>query len=502
MLKNVILGAREKYRSLPDQMRASFWFLICAFLQRGISVITTPIFTRLLSTSEYGQFSVFNSWMGIITVLVTLNLSAGVYTQGLVKFDDKRNVYTSSLQGLTLVLVATWTVIYLLFRDFWNSIFTLTTVQMLAMLVIIWGAAVFNFWSMEQRVDFKYRHVVLITLIVSVVRPGLGIVLVLHAKDKVTARILGMALMDFVAYIGLFIKQMRQGKTFYSARFWKYAVLFNLPLVPHYLSMNVLNSADRIMISNLVGDAQAGIYSLAYSVSQIMTVFNTALLQTIEPWIYKKIKARQIGDLSGVAYSTFILIAVVNLLLIAFAPEVVAVFAPPSYYEAIYVIPPVAMSVYFMYLYTFFATFEFYYEKTGYITLATTTGAGLNILLNWLLIPRFGYLAAGYTTLACYIVFAVFHYVFGQRLCEQNMDGRRAYSTKRMLQISCGFIAAGFVLLATYRCTPARYALLVAMIIGLVIKRKTIVALAKRLTGMRKQGKDDGSDRSGAGDVE
>lgn len=63
-----------KYRSIPVQVKASLWFLICAFLQKGISFITTPIFTRLLSTSEYGQYNVFNSWMNIIIVIVTLNL--------------------------------------------------------------------------------------------------------------------------------------------------------------------------------------------------------------------------------------------------------------------------------------------------------------------------------------------------------------------------------------------------------------------------------------------
>ena len=78
---------RKKYRSMPVQVKASLWFLICSFLQKGISTVSTPIFTRLLSTAEYGQYNVFNSWLGIITIFVTLNLSAGVYTQGLVKFD-------------------------------------------------------------------------------------------------------------------------------------------------------------------------------------------------------------------------------------------------------------------------------------------------------------------------------------------------------------------------------------------------------------------------------
>ena len=114
---------RKKYRSMPVQVKASLWFLICSFLQKGISTVSTPIFTRLLSTAEYGQYNVFNSWLGIITIFVTLNLSAGVYTQGLVKFDKDNKILSSSLQGLTLFSVVVWTVVYLLFRNFWNRIF-------------------------------------------------------------------------------------------------------------------------------------------------------------------------------------------------------------------------------------------------------------------------------------------------------------------------------------------------------------------------------------------
>ena len=88
----------EKYKKLPKPAKASLWFLICSFLQKGISTITTPIFTRLLSTAEYGNYSVFNSWLGIVSIVVTLDLFAGVYTQGLVKFDDKRNQSLATIQ--------------------------------------------------------------------------------------------------------------------------------------------------------------------------------------------------------------------------------------------------------------------------------------------------------------------------------------------------------------------------------------------------------------------
>ncbi|WP_341780016.1 hypothetical protein [Levilactobacillus sp. HBUAS70063] len=87
----------KKYKGLPVQVRASFCFLICAFMQRGISIITTPIFTRLLTAAEYGQYSVFSSWLSVITVIVSMNLYAGVYMQGLVKFEKERLVFSSSL---------------------------------------------------------------------------------------------------------------------------------------------------------------------------------------------------------------------------------------------------------------------------------------------------------------------------------------------------------------------------------------------------------------------
>ena len=70
---------KSKYNSIPIQVKASIWFLICSFLQKGISMLTTPIFTRILSTSEYGQYNVFNSWLGIVTVFVSMSLSGGVF---------------------------------------------------------------------------------------------------------------------------------------------------------------------------------------------------------------------------------------------------------------------------------------------------------------------------------------------------------------------------------------------------------------------------------------
>ncbi len=477
MLRHII----RNYKTLPAPVRASGWFFVCAFIQKGISFITTPIFTRLLSTAEYGEYSVFQSWMGMITIFVSLNLNCGVYTRGMVQFEERRDEFSSSMQGLCLTSVLAWLGIYLLFRGAWNQVFSLTTVQMLAMFLLIWTSSSFGFWSVEQRVKLRYRRLVAVTIFVSLLQPAVGIALVSRARDKATARILGLALVNTAVYSGLFVSQMRRGKRFFIGEFWKHALRFNFPLLPHYLSQSVLSGADRIMIERIAGADKAGIYNLACSVSTIMAMFHTALMQTIEPWLYRMIKEGNTDALSDVAYPAFGAVAGVNLLLIALAPEIITLFAPAEYREAVWIIPPVAMSVYFTFAYTFFAVFEFYFEKTQYIAAATAAGAVLNVVLNLLCIRRFGYGAAGYTTLLCYMLYAVFHYYFMRKLCRTRLEGRRVYSTRILLGITACFMLSGFAVMFTYPNSVLRYALLISGAGVLAAGRKKLQIYLKSL---------------------
>lgn len=477
----------NKYRGLPVQVKATLWFLICSFLQRGISVITTPIFTRLLTTGEYGRYNVFYSWHGIVTIIISLNLSQGVYQQGLIKFDKEREIFSSSLQGLTFSLVAAWNCVYLVAHNFWNGLLNLSTVQMLAMLCMVWTSSVFNFWATEQRVYYEYRLLVAVTLLVSVAKPALGIFLILHSEDKVTARILGLALVELIGYTWCFVVQMKTGKKYFSAKFWKYALGFNLPLIPHYLSQVVLSNSDRIMINRMVGDSAAGIYSLAYSLAMIMTLFNTSLAQTLSPWMYQKIKDKQIKDLAPIAYLSLGIVAVVNLLLIMLAPEAVRIFAPASYYEAVYCIPPVAMGVLFMYSYDLFAKFAFYYEKTTLIMFASVGGAILNIILNYFGIKMFGYVAAAYTTLICYMCYVVFHYILMTKICNKYLDGVKPYNTKFLLAFAGVFLICGFAMLFTYDHPVIRYGIIAVSVILMIIKRKKIKESIQKIMALRKK---------------
>ena len=287
---SIFTKLKTKYDRIPVQVRASMWFVICGFLQRGISTLTTPIFTRLLSTGEYGDYGTFNSWLEIITIFATLRLGFGVFMQGCVKFEEDRARFASALLSLATTWWAGALVIYCLFHNFWNRLFGLNTFEMGCMFVMMLSTVAFNFWSVQKRVDFDYVPLVRLTVIVSLLKPVIGILaIMLFADHKVEARIGALALVELVCYAGLYVSMRRKSNVWYHRDYWKYALGFNIPLIPHFLSQTVLNHSDRIMIKSMVGKEAAGLYTLAYNISMIMTLVNTSVQNTrIFMFIVKK----------------------------------------------------------------------------------------------------------------------------------------------------------------------------------------------------------------------
>lgn len=484
--KGIVLKLVDKYKNLPIMVKASFWFFFASFLQNGISVLTTPIFTRLLSTSEYGEYSVFNSWMDIFSVFISLKMYAGVFSSSIIKFEDNRQRYTAAVQGLSLTLTIIWTIFYTFNRKTINTILSLSSAEIYAMIVMIWTTSVFSFWSVEQRVDNKYINLVIVTILISILKPAVGIILVLNSNNKVTARIIGLAVVQFIVYITFFIKDIYRGKVFFDKNYWCYMLKFCIPLIPHYISSTIMNSSDRIMIKNMIGNSEAGIYGLAYSICMVMLIFNNALIQTLEPWIVKKIKNNEHDDIGKVVYIALAIVALADIVFILIAPEAVRIFSPDSYYDGRWVVPPVTMSVYFQFLYSTFALFQFYYEKKILISIASFIGAALNIVLNYIFIPLFGYYAAGYTTLICIAFYAGAHYLLMNRVCKKEY-GRNVFNNRYILFFTLVFVTIGFLLIMTYYNDYIRYAIIAILIIMICIFRRRIFTFLRILTEVRKK---------------
>ena len=431
-------------------MKMAFWFLICSFIQKGIGMITTPIFTRIMIDSEYGRFGLYSSWYSIIAAIVTLSISGNCFTRGLVVLDDeqKRKELTSSLMGLVTTLIISFCIVYAIFHNQINKITGLSE-YLIAMMMI---------------------DLLLVTVIA---------VLNVPESSQVEARVTGIAIANAILFTWIFVYIFVKGKHFFIKENWKYALTFCLPLIPHYLSKTILNESDRIMISYFCGNADVGYYSVAYTIAAIMTIFNSAVAQSLDPWLYRSIKTKSLSRIGPVSYKITAIIALINFMVMAIAPEALFILAPPSYHQALWVIPPVTASVFFTFMYDLFASFQFYFKKTNWIAIGSCIGAVLNIVLNAIFIPRFGFIAAGYTTLACYILFGILHYVFMRKACNLYLDDYRIYDWKIIFGIGAVLVLGSFIMTVLYSHTIIRYAVLLVFIIVLILFRKKIMELLK-----------------------
>ena len=63
------------------------------------------------------------------------------------------------------------------------------------------------------------------------------------------------------------ICSMAKGKKCFNKEYWRYALSFNLPLVPYYLSQIIFNQSDRLMINSMTGKGEAAMYGVAYQLA-------------------------------------------------------------------------------------------------------------------------------------------------------------------------------------------------------------------------------------------
>ena len=136
---------------MSSVVKAGIWFTLCNFLQKGISFLTMPIFTRIMTTEEYGQYSVYNSWHSIITIFATLNLSYYVFNKGLVKYEGERDQFVVSIQSLSSSLTTALFILYIIFRDTVNVYVGMSTTMMVCMMVQLLFEPSILYWTARKR---------------------------------------------------------------------------------------------------------------------------------------------------------------------------------------------------------------------------------------------------------------------------------------------------------------------------------------------------------------
>ena len=97
--------------------------------------------------------------------------------------------------------------------------------------------------------------------------------------------------------------------------------------------------------------------------------------------------------------------------MILFSKELVYIIADKKYHTALELVPIIIIGYTFVFLYNFFFHYAAYYKRTGLLSINTFIAGIANIVLNYIFIPKYGYVAAAYTTAVSYFLLFCLHYM-------------------------------------------------------------------------------------------
>lgn len=415
----------EKEKDINKKaIKAGGWYIVNNFLQKGIIFITAPIFSRLLTKDEYGLVTNFQSWLAVLSIIFSLDLYSSIQRAKL-DFEDDLDGYLSSILTLSTIVTIVFWISSRIFNIRVCNLLGMTPDLINFLFIYILFYSAFNFLQTKHRICLEYKSFTIISISTSILSLVGSLILVFLIKEKYWGKILGDNLPILCISILVYLRIMIKGKTYFNKLYWKYALSLSIPLIPHHLAGNILSQFDRIMIANLCGFDKTAIYSMAYNVALILSIIWNSFNGAWSPWFYEQMEKEKYDKIKKISNVFILVFFIVTLILITIGPEIIKIMAPKPYYEGINIIPVVLLGIFFQFLYSMYVNIQFYNKNTKYIPIGTVLSALINILLNAILIPRYGYIIAAYTTLTGYIFLYIFHYVISKKMLQKEIYDQR-----------------------------------------------------------------------------
>lgn len=403
-------------------VKSSFWYTLGNFFVKGMSFITIPIFTNIMSVEEYGLVNNFTAIAAIFTLFVGLSLNGAINNA---KFEFKNNIheFMSSILFLSTCSFFFFVIIGNLLYLFNNLYFDLSQLVFNIMITYSYGKFLISYISAYYTINVKYFKFLKISILSTILDIGFSLVfmLVIFPDESYIGKIIGSMIGTLIIGIAIYTSILLKGRVLYNKEYWKFALKISIPLVPHALAGVILNQFDRIMVNYYRGAFEAGIYSYIYNLGAILGVIYSSANHAWVPWFYKKMAENENDDIRKVSNIYIMLFGMITIMSILILIDIAKFMGPKEYQQGIPLLIPILLAYYFQFLYSLPVNVEFYEKKTAYIAIGTVLSALINFILNILLIPMYGYTAAAYTTVIAYIFLFIFHYLIAKKITKKKL---------------------------------------------------------------------------------
>lgn len=388
-------------------------YVSASILVKGLSVISIPILTKilLLDPSDFGLLSVFTSMVTMFAIIDGFGIRSVVQP---FYYDDKfdfKTMFSSNaifiwLSGIIISIIS------LLFRDLLAQKLNVPVNLIIFAITAGFFISSLDYSKAYLRTIKKSKLISRLAVIRAISVLTLTITITFQLNEyRYFGSIISQTSIGFLLFL-FSIRVIRQsGFTKINKRYIKTAFVLGFPVMFHLLSGTILKYFDQIMINSIVGSTATGLYSFAYKVGMLFELVTSGLNQSWTPIMYEKLRDKNYKAINVTIKKYSFFVSLLALILVIISPYVVKILATPKYYTALPIVPIVITGFIFQYWYSIYVIYSFHAKKTKVLALITVISGALNIGLNAIFIPIYGYIAAAWTTLFTYLIYFLMHFV-------------------------------------------------------------------------------------------
>jgi len=421
-------GGFAHYRRI---LRHSIIYGLGNLATRLVGLLLLPLYTRLLTTQEYGVLAIINVSLAFLVTVLNVGMTSAIFREYFRAGNDliRQHVISSAFCFLTLLsgvaAVAGWfaaeSISQLLFG---SADFAPHT--RVALVGLFFEIGLFTPRSL-LRAGERSGQFALVAVVRLVINLILNVVFVAHLRLGVYGVLLGNALSGaalYVVLLPLVIRRLRYGVSFAVL---KRMLAFGAPLMPAMLGTIMLASADRYFIRHYCGLHEVSLYEVAYKVASALSVFVIQPFYLAWPTVMWSIEKQPGAHQTYARVLTYLVgaTAFFALGISIFGREIIARIATSTYVEGAWVLPLVTGAYVFSAAYFVLNTGVSLAGRTGYMSLAVGLAVLTNMVLNFILIPSSGIRGAAVATILAYVVMAASMYAFSRRFLPLQYEWRR-----------------------------------------------------------------------------
>jgi O-antigen/teichoic acid export membrane protein len=480
----------------------TMWYGVSSIAARFLNYLLTPYLTRasVLKVSDYGKMSLVFAAIPLLNVLYTYGFETAYFRFSQRK-EYENTVYSTSSISL-FVSTILFSLLLWIFRDAlagFAGIGDDSYLIELTILVIASDAlATIPFAKLRQEGrPIKYAFIRMCSILVNIAatvfflsfcprivasNPSSWIGLFYRTDvNRVTYIMLANVLSSGLTLI-LLLGQIGSIKLHFNRKLWKEMMSYAMPLVIVGLGGMINETFDRLMLNWWVPgtqtfkEEQVGIYSACYKLSLLISLFIQAFRMGAEPFFFKQAEGLNPQRTYARVMKFFVITVTLMFLVVSLYTPLIAYFfiGNKTYWSGLGVVPILLLANIFLGIYYNLSIWYKLSNKTKAGAWITITGALITIVINWLFIPTYSYMACAWATFFCYATMMVVSYIWGQK------EYRIPYASKKLVAyivivVAFFFIHKGLTALLPYTLVSLVIASLLLFIYSwfiLLVERK------------------------------